>query len=269
MSESALITAIKALAKDIQAISGHEVTWKDADPRLWSMKPLSFSRHGHEHCMKAKSSSEGMQRCSNHCSYPRPDNDQPQLVNCPYGVRELRIPLFIGQHYLGTLSIGHWRGPQTKHMQSQLKKSHKQLADKDDATAKALMRLIIPRLQQCALLHHADMPIEQSERFADCIAYIQEHLHLQLRAASVAHVLNLSTSRFIHWFKEQSGMPYRHYIQQEVLKECAKQLMHDQKRILDIALDAGYHSPSAFAAAFKQHYGVQPSVFKKTMRNVV
>ena len=216
-----------------------------------------------------------MANCSQHCNHPRPDNDQACIKNCPFGVRELRMPLLLGTQYLGCISIGPWQGTPLKKTENNplhqtASQLHKSLPKKDDQSARAIMRMVAPRLQQMAVLYHPHGNTQPANKQIDarlntCLAYIQEHLHLQLRAASVARIINLSSSRFVHWFKEQTGLPYRQHLQHEVLKHCAHQLLHEQSRILDIALDAGYHSPSIFAAAFKQHYGVQPSAFKRQM----
>ena len=284
MYKSELMTAIQALCADLRKISGKEAVWKDADPRQWPQLSAQFTQHQSPLCQAAKSSASGMAICSQHCNHPRPAKDQACLKNCPFGVRELRIPVLVGTQYLGCLSIGPWQGRAAKKTSSsadykKVQQLHKSLPAKDDYSAQAIKRLIIARLQQIALLYHPHgssaatgagttnqgKQKQLDTRLDNCLSYIQEHLHLQLRAASVARIVNLSSSRFVHWFKEQTGSPYRQYLQHEVLKRCAQQLLHQQTRILDIALDAGYHSPSSFAAAFKQHYGIQPSAFKRQM----
>ena len=261
---SDLITALKDMQKDIERISGLEVTWKDADPTVWPQLPLALAQHQHALCTAAKANPQGFATCSQHCNHARGKFDSPHLVNCPFGARELRIPLFIGERYLGTLSIGPWQG-NGKRLHTQLKKIHSCLRGKDDAYAKALARCIQPRLQLASLqstnqqTHDGDQ-----ERREQVRVYIDQHVHLQLRAASVARICSLSTSRFLHWFTAAMGTNYRVYIQQEVLKKSAQQLLASKERIIDIAFDCGYHSASAYAAAFKKQFGQQPSQFRRS-----
>ena len=264
MSDRDLILNIKEICSDIERIFDGEATWKDADPSLWPQLDRNFSQHQSALCQAAKNDAARAPICGQHCSYPNTGSDQACLVNCPYGVRELRLPLYLGQRYLGTLAIGPWRGAKGNNYPKDLFRLFNQLPKRDDNYAMALARCIQSRLQLAALKQQQNTHTSShDERLEQCFRYINQHAHLQLRASSVAKVLSISTSRFIHWFKEATGTTYRQYVQQLVLQQAAVALLQPKSRILDIALDCGYHTPSAFSAAFKQEFGMQPSAFRK------
>lgn len=264
MSDSGYRHDLARLCKDIALISQLDVTWKDANLQRHLQNKRAYNQHQADICVQAKSQPHRLERCSQHCNISA-IKDQVHFCNCPFGVREIRIPVFIGTELQGTLCLGPWRAQRAAHTDADLKPLYQALPDKDDAYAKALARSIQARVQQFArqYAHEQIINTQHDERLHTALTYIQEHLHLQLRAASVARILHLSTSRFIHWFKEAAGMPYRQYVQETVLKQAAERLIHSRERIIDIALDVGYHSASAFSAAFKQFFKCTPNTFRR------
>ena len=53
-----------------------------------------------------------------------------------------------------------------------------------------------------------------------------------------------------------------HYLREYRLEQAAVELSRSEKRVVDVAMDAGYDSASKFAAAFRERYGVTPSAFR-------
>ena len=264
MSDSSYVTDLELLCEDIAAISQLDVTWKDAHLQRHIQNKRSYNQHQAPICQAAKSQAQRLEQCSLHCNISGGPTHS-YFCNCPFGVREIRIPVFIGNTLQGTLCLGPWRAAPTIALDADIQPLHHALPDQDDAYAEALARCVQARVQQFALAHaHSHIiSTQHDQRLHTALQYIQEHVHLQLRAASVARVINLSTSRFIHWFKEKAGLPYRQHIQEAVLKQAAERLIHSRERILDIALDVGYHSASAFSAAFKHYYKCTPNAFRK------
>ncbi len=75
---------------------------------------------------------------------------------------------------------------------------------------------------------------------------------------SLADELALSPSRLAHLFKEETGTPLKSFI---VLNKMflAFQLLFSGKSITDAAMEAGFDSPSHFAATTKKMMGESPS----------
>ena len=61
-------------------------------------------------------------------------------------------------------------------------------------------------------------------------------------------------------FDRETGMTFGQWRQQIRLLRALERLASGEK-ILDVALELGYDSPSAFATMFKRHFGVTPSRF--------
>ena len=63
-------------------------------------------------------------------------------------------------------------------------------------------------------------------------------------------------------------MPVYHYIREYRLEQAAVELLNSRKRIVEIAMDAGYDSASKFSQAFKKRYGVTPSAYRREAAQV-
>jgi AraC-like DNA-binding protein len=61
-------------------------------------------------------------------------------------------------------------------------------------------------------------------------------------------------------FARETGMSFGQWRQQARLLAALERLAHGEK-ILNIALELGYSSPSAFSAMFRKQFGVTPSAF--------
>lgn len=70
----------------------------------------------------------------------------------------------------------------------------------------------------------------------------------------------LSAKTFQRRFARETGMTFGRWRQQARLLQALEALARGEK-IVNVALDHGYASQSAFAAMFKRHFGVPPSAF--------
>ena len=80
--------------------------------------------------------------------------------------------------------------------------------------------------------------------------------------ACLAEEHQISVSHLQRLFRQVYGMPVYHYIREYRLEQAAVELLSSRKRIVEIAMDAGYDSASKFSAAFKARYGVTPSAYR-------
>lgn len=81
---------------------------------------------------------------------------------------------------------------------------------------------------------------------------------------TLAEMVGLSPTRFIHLFKEQTGVPIRRFRQWVRMKKVIV-LVADGKSLTDAALDAGFTDSAHFSRAFKNMFGITPStVFNKS-----
>lgn len=94
--------------------------------------------------------------------------------------------------------------------------------------------------------------------------YIEHNLAEPLRASDIAKHANLSLFHFQRLFSAYMGEPINQYISARRLESAAKKLAHTPNvNLLQLGLDSGFQTHSAFSKAFKTRFGVAPSAFRK------
>ncbi len=84
----------------------------------------------------------------------------------------------------------------------------------------------------------------------------------QVTVEQWAAQLGMATRTFHRLFLRQTGMRFGDWRQQARLLLALEQLARGAK-VIDVALEHGYGSHSAFSAMFKQHVGCAPSAFNR------
>lgn len=80
----------------------------------------------------------------------------------------------------------------------------------------------------------------------------------------LAEVVALSPTRFIHLFKEQTGVPIRRFRQWVRMKTVIKYVAGG-KSLTEAALNAGFTDSAHFSRAFRNMFGITPSsIFNKS-----
>jgi AraC family transcriptional regulator len=101
-------------------------------------------------------------------------------------------------------------------------------------------------------------------RISGVVSYICAHLDQPLTVEQLSEVAGFSKFHFHRQFTEYSGFTVSHFVRLTRLKRAAYQLAFDQKRrIIDVALEAGFAAPESFARAFKEMQGQTPSDFRR------
>ncbi|MBJ6802597.1 AraC family transcriptional regulator [Geomonas propionica] len=104
-----------------------------------------------------------------------------------------------------------------------------------------------------------------AERFDRVLRYIERHLDEPLTVERLSRVAHFSKFHFHRQFSLYTGIGVFAYIRLLRLKHASYRLIYrKEERIIDIALDAGFDSPEAFARAFRQMFGQSPSQFRKS-----
>ena len=101
------------------------------------------------------------------------------------------------------------------------------------------------------------------DRISRVCEYINQNLNASLTLESLSDVAAFSKYHFSRVFTAYTGMTVMKFIQLSRLKRSSFRLAFEQeKRIIDIALEAGFESPEAFARAFKRTFEQSPSEFR-------
>lgn len=103
-----------------------------------------------------------------------------------------------------------------------------------------------------------------TERFNRVFDYIDRHLDKSLSVDELCALANFSRYHFQRQFSVYVGMSVTRYIQLVRLRRASYQLVFKEKRrIIDIALEAGFENPESFSRAFKKCFGQTPSQFRE------
>lgn len=122
-----------------------------------------------------------------------------------------------------------------------------------------LMRLIVDELRTLPVLPmHLPQPADARVRV------ICEHLSRRPDDTATledwARKLKLTTKTIQRLFAKETGMSFGQWRQQVRLLRALERLATGEK-VVDVALQLGYDSPSAFASMFKRQFGCTPSRF--------
>ncbi|MEL6801573.1 MAG: AraC family transcriptional regulator [Pseudomonadota bacterium] len=95
---------------------------------------------------------------------------------------------------------------------------------------------------------------------------IEDDLDGDLSLASLAHILDLSTTRLSQGFRISTGKTVHQYVQERRV-ELARDLVESTDRSLAaIAFEVGFSSQSHMTAVFRDHLGVTPGKYRRLRR---
>ena len=95
--------------------------------------------------------------------------------------------------------------------------------------------------------------------------HIDRHLDDSLDLDVLSGIAAFSKFHFHRQFTATFGLSVHRYVQLVRMKRASYQLAYrDATSVTDIAIDAGYEAPDAFARAFRQLFGQSPSSFRKS-----
>lgn len=105
---------------------------------------------------------------------------------------------------------------------------------------------------------------DYADRFNRVFDYIDRHLDNSLSVDELSNLANFSRFHFQRQFSVYVGLSVTRYIQLLRLRRASYQLVFEpQRRIIEIALDAGFENPESFSRAFKKCFGQTPSQFRE------
>ncbi len=94
--------------------------------------------------------------------------------------------------------------------------------------------------------------------------FIQNNLDEKLQLDELAGIALLSPYHFHRIFTALTGESIIQYVRRLRLERAANKIIYSDLDITTIGLDNGYETPAAFSRAFKQQFGLSPSVYRKT-----
>jgi AraC family transcriptional regulator len=102
-------------------------------------------------------------------------------------------------------------------------------------------------------------------RMQRVLDHIDQHLKGNLDLDALSGVAAFSKYHFHRQFTATFGLSVHRYVQLARMKRASHRLAsEDAQSVTDIAMDAGYDAPDAFARAFRRRLGQSPSSFRKS-----
>lgn len=92
---------------------------------------------------------------------------------------------------------------------------------------------------------------------------IHSRLHYNWSVSELAEIAHMSRSVFAERFSQKIGMPPLTYIAHHRLRVAAYMLRQTSLNCASISEKLGFSSENSFCLAFKKHYGLTPSAYRK------
>ncbi len=129
----------------------------------------------------------------------------------------------------------------------------------DDGRTDAVIRLLLMELSFQAA-EPLGLPAPNHPGLARLCASIKADLTETVSIKDAATMLHMSRATFMRLFKRETGMSFTSW-QQQARMLAALVLLAEGRNVLDVALECGYNSPSAFSAMFRRSLGKPPSAY--------
>lgn len=100
------------------------------------------------------------------------------------------------------------------------------------------------------------------------IEYINGHLFEMPGIQELAEVANISGFYFHRIFKAIIGENIGEFINRLRMENIAFQIQMKEKSLSEIAFETGYASKHALSRAFKNHFGMPPSIYRSHPKNI-
>lgn len=101
------------------------------------------------------------------------------------------------------------------------------------------------------------------EQIQITIDYIENHISEDYNIETLSKMAALSPFYYQRLFKRLVKKPVIEYIKLRRMARATEDLLQEDKRILDIALDLGFSSHEHFTRTFKDTFGITPEAYRK------
>ena len=122
-----------------------------------------------------------------------------------------------------------------------------------------IMELILDELRVLPILP-LNLPEPRSDALLRLCRHIQQSLAHPWELEQAASYINVSGRTLSRRFQRETGLRFGDWVRRARLLAALNALAAGHS-VLEVALDLGYDSPSAFSAMFRRQLGVAPSTY--------
>jgi len=101
-----------------------------------------------------------------------------------------------------------------------------------------------------------------TSRVQAAIAHVAKHYLRPIPESEVAHLCNMSPSRFCREFKASFDVTFVEYLANYRMTQAKRLLANPTMPVADVAVAVGFSDPSYFTRVFKRQEGVAPSEYR-------
>jgi AraC family transcriptional regulator len=101
--------------------------------------------------------------------------------------------------------------------------------------------------------------VEWVERLNQSVNYIEDNLDEEIDFNQAARIACCSTYHYQRMFSYIAGIPLSEYIRRRRMTKAAFELQSSNRKVIDIAIQYKYDSPTSFNRAFQNVHGITPS----------
>ena len=104
--------------------------------------------------------------------------------------------------------------------------------------------------------------------FDKMIAYIDEHYQQKLELEDIAKIGGYNVAYTSQFFKRQMGISFVDYVLRLRLRDATTQLTNTDEAVARIASSCGFADIKAFNVAFKKHFCMTPTEYRKQVEEI-
>ena len=206
----------------------------------------------------------------------------PVQYSCPSGLVKILVPVFFNGRHAGSLLAGPFAmealdGGRLAQLVRRLDKlGLEDRADRLQATwqftprlssekcraAGTLLRMFGKYLEECGKQQVLSNRTGSSSFLQKIEMFLAECRHEPVSLKEVAACVHLSPCHFCSVFKKQTGLTFGQYRTRQRLEKACHLLADAERRVSDVAFEAGFESIPYFNRAFRRAFGCSPSQYR-------
>lgn len=111
--------------------------------------------------------------------------------------------------------------------------------------------------------------MEKEKVISKAVVFIENNLYEPFTAQDVANAVSYSYYHFHRYFQAVMGETIGNYIRGRRLTQASWDLLHTDKKVLDIGCSLYFETAESFCRAFKERYSMTPTEYRKNGVNIV
>jgi len=104
-------------------------------------------------------------------------------------------------------------------------------------------------------------------RVARALEAITTRLDAKWTVRALGRIAGASRAAFVRLFEAELGAPPMQFVREQRLQRAARRLSESDVTLASLATETGYGTEFALSRAFKRHFGLAPTVFRKSARS--